>query len=210
MPRRLAFPLLVLLALAGCARSREVVAPPNSDRPNDVWRSLATEDDRARLRHWRKSWTDALAQAQPAYAADIAREGPLLDPDAALPGARLPSGDYRCRMIKLGAQSAGHGVYTVYEPRLCRIAAEGRRLHFTILEGPQRPIGSLFPDSGRRMIFLGTLQLGDEALSYRYGRDRERDMLGLLERIGEHRWRIVFPAPHFESLLDVVELVPAR
>jgi len=210
VPRRLAPHLLLLLALAGCTHSREVVAPPNSDRPTDTWRSLVTEDDRGRLRHWRTSWTDALASAQPANAAAIGREGALLDPDAALPGARLPSGDYRCRWIKLGAQGAGNGAFTIYEPRTCRIAAEGSRLHFTVLDGPQRPIGTLFPDTGRRMIFLGTLQLGDEALSYRYGRDRERDMLGLLERIGERRWRLVLPAPHFESLLDVIELVPSR
>jgi hypothetical protein len=210
VPRLFAPTLLVLLALAGCARSREVVAPPNADRPNDAWRSLVTDDDRARLRNWRKSWTDAAAQAQPAHAAAIAREGPLLDPDAALPGARLPAGDYRCRTIKLGAQSAGHAAFTEYEPRLCRVGAEGARLNFTILDGPQRPIGTLLPDTGRRMIFLGTLQLGDEALAYRYGRDRERDMIGLLERVGDQRWRLVLPAPHFESLLDVIELVPNR
>jgi hypothetical protein len=74
--------------------------------------------------------------------------------------------------------------------------------------GPQRVLGALFPDIGRRMVFLGTLQLGDEALAYRYGRDRERDMVGLLERVGERRWRLILPAPHFESLLDVIELVP--
>jgi hypothetical protein len=196
--------------LAGCARSREVVAPPNAERPSDTWRSLVTEDDRTRVRHWRKSWTDALAQAQRAYGAAIAREGPLLDPDAALPGARLPAGDYRCRAIKLGAQSPGHPPFTAYEPHMCRVGAEGTRLHFTILDGPQRPIGILFPDTGRRMIFLGTLQLGDEALAYRYSRDRERDMVGLLERVGERRWRLVLPNPHFESLLDVIEIVPAR
>jgi hypothetical protein len=209
VPRRLALPLFALLALAGCTRSREVVAPPSAERPNDNWRSLVTDDDRTRIRHWRDAWTEALAQALPANAAAIAREGPLLDPDAALAGARLPAGDYRCRTIKLGAQTAGHAVFTVYEPRLCRIGAEGARLHLTILEGPQRPIGILFPDAGRRMIFLGTLQLGDEALAYRYSRDRERDMVGLLERIGDHRWRLVLPHPHFESLLDVIELVPA-
>ena len=210
MPRRLALPLLILLALAGCTRSREVVAPPNSERPSDTWRSLVTDDDRARIRHWRDAWTEALGQAQPAHAAAIAREGPLLDPDAALPDPRLPAGDYRCRMIKLGAQVAGHSVFTAYEPRPCRIGAEGTRLHLTILDGPQRPIGILFPDAGRRMIFLGTLQLGDEALAYRYSRDRERDMIGLIERIGDDRWRLVLPRPHFESLLDVIELVPTR
>lgn len=209
MPRRFALPLLALLALAGCTRSREVVAPPNAERPNDNWRSLVTDDDRNRVRHWRDIWTEALAQAQPNSAAAIGREGALLEPDAALPGARLPAGDYHCRTIKLGAQTAGHAAFTAYEPRLCRIGAEGTRLQLTVLDGPQRPIGILFPDSGRRMIFLGTLQLGDEALAYRYSRDAERDMVGLVERIGDRRWRLVLPHPHFESLLDVIEIIPA-
>lgn len=210
MPRPFALPLLAMLALAGCTRSREVVAPPSAERPNDNWRSLVTDDDRNRIRHWRDAWTEALTQARPTNEAAIAREGPLLDPDAALAGARLPAGDYRCRTIKLGAQIAGHAVFTAYEPRLCRIGAEGTRLQLTILNGPQRPIGILFPDSGRRMVFLGTLQLGDEALAYRYSRDTERDMVGVLERIGDNRWRLVLPHPHFESLLDVIELIPAR
>jgi hypothetical protein len=209
VPRIFAPTLFVLLALAGCTRSREVVAPPNAERPNDTWRSLVTDDDRSRVRKWRDAWTEALAQAQPASAAAIAREGPLLDPDTALPGARIPAGDYRCRTIKLGTQS-GHAAFTAYEPRLCRIGAEGTRLHFSVIDGPQRPLGTFFPDTARRMIFLGTLQLGDEALAYRYSRDRERDMVGLLERIGDRRWRLVLPHPHFESLLDVIELVPAR
>jgi hypothetical protein len=34
-------------------------------------------------------------------------------------------------------------------------------------------------------------------------------MTGLVERIGARRWRLVLPAPHFESGLDVVELTPA-
>jgi hypothetical protein len=78
------------------------------------------------------------------------------------------------------------------------------------LNGSQRPVGVLFPDHDRRLIFLGTLQLGDEAAAIRYGRDTERDLVGLVERIGPRRWRIGFPAPHFESLLDVIELVPRR
>ena len=34
-------------------------------------------------------------------------------------------------------------------------------------------------------------------------------MAGLVERIGDNRWRLVLPAPAYESLLDVIELVPA-
>ena len=28
------------------------------------------------------------------------------------------------------------------------------------------------------------------------------------ERVGERRWRLVFPYPHFESMVDVLELIP--
>ena len=91
----------------------------------------------------------------------------------------------------------------------CRISAGGGPMDFVKLTGSQRPVGRLFPDSDRRLVFLGTLQLGDEQGVLRYGRDQDRDMIGLLERIGERRWRLVFPYPHFESLVDVIELVPA-
>lgn len=202
---------LVSLAVAGCSTSREVVAPPTAERPNDGWRTLVTEDDRHRLQRWRDAWVEALAKARAAgHGEAIAREGALLEPDAALAGARLPPGDYRCRTIKLGARGARLSDYTVYPPLLCRVRAEGTRLHFTRLDGAQRPIGVLFPDTGRRLVFLGTLQLGDEALALRYSRDTERDMAGVVERVGDDRWRLVLPYPHFESLLDVIELTPSR
>jgi Domain of unknown function (DUF4893) len=210
MPHRLLRLLALLLAaLPAGAAAREVVAPPTAERPNDNWRLLATEDDRSRVRRWRTVWTDAIARARAAgHGAEVDAEGPLLDPDAALGGALPPPGDYDCRTIKVGARSAGLMDYAVYPRFLCRIEAHNGRLHFTRLDGSQRPIGILFADSDRRLIFLGTLQLGDESLALRYSRDTERDMIGLVERIGARRWRIGLPAPHFESLLDVIELVP--
>ena len=39
--------------------------------------------------------------------------------------------------------------------------------------------------------------------------DRGRDLVGVLERIGERRWRLVTPWPAAESNLDLLELVPA-
>jgi hypothetical protein len=60
-----------------------------------------------------------------------------------------------------------------------------------------------------RQVFLGTLMLGDESRAMQYGVDPERDVAGFVERIGPERWRMIMPSPHFESLLDVMELVPA-
>ena len=209
------FNLLVLAALAAApvvAMDREEVVP---DRDGALWRGVATENDRDRVRHWRDAWTEALAQANRSNAAAITAGGALFDPDTALPGAQPPAGDYACRTIKLGRMppgGPGSGTldYVEYPAFRCRISETGGRLRFTKLTGSQRPAGNIFPDNGRRLIFLGTLILGDETRALRYGRDEERDMIGIIERVGDNRWRLVFPRPHYESLLDVIELTPVR
>ncbi len=211
MPRlSLRFSLLAAAAFvpATLAAAREEVVPVKA---GSDWRQVATEDDRERVRHWRDAWVDALAQANRTEAAAIAAGGALFEPDTALPGAQPPPGDYACRTVKLGrAPPGGMLDYVDYPAFRCRIAARDGRLHFTKLTGSQRPVGTIFPDNGRRMIFLGTLMLGDETQALRYSRDSERDMIGIIERVGEHRWRLVFPRPRFESLLDVIELTPVR
>jgi hypothetical protein len=212
VPRFLTLPIALAACAAllpGCAQ-RAADAPPQPRLvPTADWRSIATADDRRRLREWRTAWTQALARAEAAgHGADIAREGALLRPDAALAGAVPPPGDYLCRTLKLGAQGPGGLDFIAYSPFLCRIRVEDGLMSFAKLSGSQRPLGLLFEDSERRMIFLGTLQLGDERHALQYGRDRERDMAGMIERVDERRWRLVFPYPHFESLIDVIELVP--
>lgn len=210
MRARISFCALAAFAVTACAGEPDVVAAPAFE-PVANWRVLATEDDRARLRNWRDAFTEALAEAREAgHAAEIEREGPLLDPDAALPEPAPPPGEYACRMVKLGSQGERTLDYIEYPPFLCRIGVEDGVGSFVKLTGSQRPIGRLYPEGPRRMVFLGTLQLGDEQLTLQYGRDRGRNMIGALERIGEERWRLVFPYPHFESILDVLELVPAE
>jgi hypothetical protein len=201
------FPAVLALALTACAS--ETKPPDAAPRVAPDWRSIITDDDRARLREWRAAWTRALAKAQAAgHGAAVAREGVLLQPDAALGWADPPPGHYRCRTIKLGSRSPGLLAYVAYPPFDCRIRPEDGVTSFAKLGGSQRQIGLLFPDAGNRRIFLGTLQLGDETEAQQYGRDRERDLVALVERIGERRWRLVFPSPHFESDVDIVELVP--
>ena len=75
--------------------------------------------------------------------------------------------------------------------------------------GSQRPVGLIFPGDAMRQVFLGTLVLGDERRAMQYGQDQTRDVAGFVERIGPNRWRLVMPRPHFESQLDVIELVPS-
>ena len=119
-----------------------------------------------------------------------------------------PAGDYRCRVLKLGSRGGGTLQYVAYPRFDCRISAGAGVMDFVKLTGSQRPVGRLFADGDRRMIFLGTLQLGDERGTLRYGHDRQRDMIGIVERVGERRWRLVFPWPAYESNLDVIELLP--
>ena len=200
------FAALIALALAGCANNG--MARTEEPAPQG-WRAVATEDDRGRIRDWRRAWVAALRGASAGgHNADIAREGVLLFPDAAQPGAALPDGMYACRVVKLGAQGAGGLSYVAYPQFDCRIDHENGLQHFSKRTGSQRPVGHLYPESDTRIVFLGTLVLGDERMAMRYGQDRTRDVAGVVERIGPRRWRMVLPYPRFESLVDVIELVP--
>lgn len=195
--------------LAACSGGSGDGAPAAASRSHIDWRDIATEHDRYRLRQWRTAWVQGLAKATAAgHAAQIAAEGPLLQPDAAVDWQAPPPGEYQCRVIKIGGKSEGLLDYVAYPAFNCRIRAENGVLSFAKLSGSQRPIGLILPDSSRRMIFLGTLQLGDERRAMQYGRDRERDMAGVVEQVGDRRWRIAFPYPHFESTVDVLELIP--
>jgi len=196
-----------VLLLAGCG-SKTLEPTPVKPRPND-WRLIASPADRERLARWRSAWIAGLDKATAAgNGAQIAAQGALLKPDFALDDPLLPSGDYRCRTFKLGAKTKGLLDYIAYPAFDCHVAAEEGRIRLTKIGGSQRPVGDIFPDEGRRMIFLGALMLGDESRPLPYGRDGERDMAGIVERVGPTRWRIAFPYPHWESTIDILELVP--
>lgn len=199
--------LLALLLLSGCSvvhSSAGMVQEWSRD-----WHQVATDYDRARLRDWRKSFADAVASARAAgHGAEIAKEGALLDPDAALGGGPIPNGSYACRVIKVGAKSPGMLDYVSYPSFACRIRQERDLQGFAKMTGSQRQVGLIFPGDVIRQVFLGTLVLGDEREAMQYGQDKSRDVAGYIERIGPRHWRLIMPAPAFESKLDVIELVP--
>jgi hypothetical protein len=199
--------LLVSLVLAGCNVNERPTAGPT--RTPAAWQSVATEQDRQRLREWRQAFSSALTEARAAgHGPALDREGVLLLPDAAL-GGGIPNGTYRCRTIKLGARSQGMLPFVSYPAFTCRIVAQGRLQRFEKLTGSQRQVGHIFAGDQLRSVFLGSLVLGDEIQARPYGADEERDLAGFVERIGDRRWRLILPYPRFESLIDVIELVPA-
>ena len=203
---------LLAVALAVSCSSCNVIEQPSGLIPRwtSAWKEVATEDDRDRLRNWRATFVNAVDAARKAgHSAEIDREGALLDPDSATSPATIPNGMFRCRVIKLGAKAAGNLAYVTYPAFTCRVRADRGLQRLGKLGGSQRYVGLIFPNDPVRQVFLGTLVLGDERRALQYGQDQMRDVAGYLERIGPNRWRLVMPKPHFESQLDVMELVPA-
>lgn len=205
-----------VLALALCATAT-LGACHHRDRPaasapaRAEWRRIVTEADREKLRTWHATWLAAIAKARASgHGAEIDALAALFDPDRAMPdGPMPPTGRYHCRVYKVGANGPAMQDFTAYPAGDCTVTAEGEMSSFARLGGPQRPSGSLFDDTPSRVVFLGTLILGDETKPMVYGQDTQRDLAAYVDRIGPKRWRMAFPSPGFESMLDVVELTPA-
>ena len=198
--------------LSACASTPAPPPPPGQTGPvlRD-WRSIVTAGDRDRYRRLDAAWSLALQQARrQAGSGDLNSLGDLIDPDAARPGVAPPVGAYRCRTVKLGSQGGEEGLgYVVYGWFACRIEQTPNGLKFVKETGSQRPSGLLFPENDRQMVMLGSMALSSEPAANSYGQRPDRDMVAVLERIGERRWRLVIPWPQAESNLDLIELVPA-
>lgn len=208
--------LLALLLTAGLSACATASTPPPPPPPGDGpvlrdWRSIVTAADRDRYARRDAAWSLALQQAhRQRGSGDLRSLGDLIDPDAAQSGVEPPVGDYRCRTVKLGSQGGEEGLgYVVYGWFACRIEQTPNGLKFSKRTGSQRPSGLLFPHTSREMVMLGSMALASEPPANSYGQRPDRDLVAVLERIGERRWRLVIPWPQNESNLDLIELVPA-
>lgn len=177
----------------------------------DDWREVVSAEDAANLGRLDQAWRLGRAEAEDkGFARQVEALGPLVDPNAGQTGRlQPPPGAYRCRAIKLGSNSPGGLGYLEYPFFRCTIElSPGGDLILTKITGSQRTRGLLYPDTDRRLVFIGAQAWGmDETTFPRYGEQRVRDQVGVFERIGANRWRLVLPWPKVDSKLEILELV---
>lgn len=210
VPEAKASPSDTAMTSAGAAVDA-VTTAPGEQGGTDQWRKVASTEDQDRIARLDGAWGAALSEADTEYGAMIDAKGMLLVPRAALPGNLQPGpGAYRCRTIKVGSMDGKGLAYVEYPLFKCSVElTPGGDLILTKTTGSQRTRGLLYPDAANanRLVFIGAQAWGmDETGFPTYGQMPDRDQVGVFERIGTERWRLVVPFPKQESKLDVLEL----
>ena len=207
--------IALVAALCACTPAKKpVMVPVAPDSPiskADGWKQVAGDADEVRIATLATVWTQALEEARKSNARGVREEGVLLKPDAGLARPAPTPGSYYCRLVQLGRTTARGPTFEKFKPFFCYVEVEGDLLTIVKQTGDTRPAGRLWDDVGPdRLIFLGSLALGNTEQPRAYGEDPKRDMAGVLERIAPFRWRLVIPWPQGTSKLDVYELKPVE
>lgn len=175
------------------------------------WRQIVSAEDAGNLGRLDQAWRLGRAEAEDkGFASEVEALGPLVDPMAGQAGRLQPApGTYRCRTIKLGSKPGNTLAYVAYPFFRCSVElTPGGDLVLTKTTGSQRTRGLLYPDTDNRLIFVGAQAWGDDETGFpAYGQQAQRDQVGVFERIGPDRWRLVVPWPRLESKLEILELV---
>ena len=162
---------------------------------------LITAADRGRMRQYGETRKQALSEAKAGGAAD---DLAVLDEIIA---GKLRSwagfdmtGSWQCRTIKVG----GFAQLIVYDWFRCRVTDDGSGWLLEKISGSQRTKGRFFDESDKRLAYLGSFYVDGDPIKP-YGSGPDSDQFGYAFRTGGQQWRIEFPAPRYESKLDILE-----
>ena len=165
-----------------------------------VVHKLITPADKARLENYEATRKEALAQASDGAPQDVAELDTVLAAGPVSWSDFDMVGDWQCRTIKAG----GLAKLVVYGWFKCRVSDDGSGWMLEKVSGSQRTKGRFYTESDTRLIYLGSFHVaGDQAKPY--GSGPESDQVGYAFRSGPQAWRIEFPAPYYESKLDILE-----
>ncbi|MFH1796611.1 MAG: DUF4893 domain-containing protein [Pseudomonadota bacterium] len=186
-----------ILALAALA----LLLAATPSRATGEIEGLITQADRDRLAKYEATREEALKEARAGGSAeDIATLEKAISP-APRPWSGFDmTGDWQCRTIKAG----GLAQLVVYGWFKCRVTDDGSGWTLTKLTGSQKTRGRFFTDSDTRLTYLGAFAVNDDPFPA-YGKGAETDQAGYAFLMSPKSWRIEFPAPYYESKLDILE-----
>jgi hypothetical protein len=162
--------------------------------PTDVERLSAFEDNR------KQAIAEGLAGGDPPDRAELQKV--LAGEPQPVSDSEL-LGEWRCRTLKLGGMPPPITVYSFFK---CRIFKANNAVILQKTTGSQRTRGALYRVGGDRLAYIGAGTVNDDPVR-KYGDDPKEDEVGLLVKAGPRRMRLEFPAPHYESHFDIMELV---
>ncbi|QPC88088.1 DUF4893 domain-containing protein [Mesorhizobium sp. NBSH29] len=163
--------------------------------------SLITKEDQARIGKFNETRSAALSEAKAgASKADLATLAAVTEAKPLAFQEFNLSGNWRCRTIKVG----GISPLVIYGWFKCRVSDDGSGWLLEKTTGSQRTKGRFFTESDTRSTYLGSFFVaGDTPKPYGSGVDS--DQVGYAMRTGKSTWKIEFPAPRYESKLDILE-----
>lgn len=161
---------------------------------------IMTAADKARLAQYGETREVALAEAKAGQATDVKELDNILARPMVTFSDKDLTGTWQCRTIKAG----GLGPLVVYGWFKCRVSDDGSGWMLEKITGSQRTKGRFYDDGEKRSIYLGSGFVAGEKPK-NYGAGPKTDQVGYAFRTGPDAWRIEFPAPYYESKLDIIE-----
>jgi hypothetical protein len=174
--------------------------PASADGDLDI---LISAFDKDRLGRFESIREEALKEARAGgSAADLeVLDAALAGQPLAMSGSFDPTGTWRCRTIKAG----GLLPLVVYPWFKCSISADGSGWFLKKVSGSQMTQGRLYTESNTRLVYLGAGHVRGES-PRKYGEAVREDQVAIVERLGENRLVLQFPAPQYESKFDLLIL----
>ncbi|WP_296741734.1 DUF4893 domain-containing protein [Mesorhizobium sp.] len=161
---------------------------------------LITTADKARLDKYDETRKAALAEASAGKPAEVKQLDDLLAGPLVAFSENDLTGNWKCRTIKVG----GISPLVIYGWFKCKVTDDGSGWKLEKTSGSQRTTGRFFDDGEKRAIYLGSFSVNNDKAKP-YGSGPESDQVGYAFRNSATEWRIEFPAPYYESKLDIME-----
>jgi hypothetical protein len=161
---------------------------------------ILSQFDKDRLANFEKTRSQALSEGLRGEPEDIE----ILT--NALKGEPMPiasgfdmTGNWKCRVIKVG----GTLPLTPYGWFKCRVSDDGSGWYLEKISGSQRLTGRFYTESDTRLVFVGAGHVNDDP-PRKYGDNPKEDQVAIATRLGNEKIVLEFPAPQYESRLDIL------